>query len=100
MPEADPNLLFNVGKRNRSLVYQNSEVHLSLLNLLLALLLDRRGALNEEYCVRHPVIEGKPDYLKVLVQHLNHPGNEDMKEAWLRWVAGVSDAKGGQGCLF
>jgi len=60
-------------------IYHDEELHALIIYLIFSLILTpQRGTLDDLYCSRHPLQEGKPPVLHFLHFHLNHPSNQTL----------------------
>jgi hypothetical protein len=60
-------------------IYHDDELHALIIFLIFSLILTpQRGTLDDLYCSRHPVHDGKPPVLHFLHFHLNHPANQSL----------------------
>jgi hypothetical protein len=63
-------------ERSMRPIYQDEELHVGMLALIVCLLLTpERGTLDDLYCSQYPLDNGKPNVLFLLSHHLNHPMN-------------------------
>lgn len=68
-------------KRERSFrgIYHDDELHALIIFLIFSLMLTpQRGTLDDLYCTRYPLTDGKPPVLHFLHYHLNHQANQPL----------------------
>lgn len=60
-------------------IYHDDELHALIIFLIFSLILTpQRGTLDNLYCSRYPIADGKPPVLHFLHYHLNHPANQNL----------------------
>ena len=79
-------------------LYQNEELHLLILQCIMALLMTPGGSLSPTYWSRTPAAEGKPNLHNLLYDHLNHERNRHLVPELANRVLEASFAEGGT-CL-
>lgn len=68
---------FYIKERNARPIYQDEDLHVMMLSLILCLLLKpERGILDDLYCSQYPIDNGKQNILFLLHHHLNHNENQ------------------------
>ena len=74
----DPNDLYEQEKGQRG-IYYDDELHTMFIYLIFSLILTpQKGTLDDLYCCRYPIEDGKPPVLHYLHYHLNHPSNQSL----------------------
>jgi hypothetical protein len=74
MDAASMELLYAKGRKFKPL-YSDSDLHLAILELILALMVDPRGDLETLYCAQFPIEQRKHNVPFLLYLHLNHTHN-------------------------
>jgi len=82
MSTADAYLL----ERANRVVYQHSELHAAVLDVILAMLVTRHGTLSPVYADIEPTLNQQRNILFILQLHLNHEANEHILPAVLDHV--------------
>lgn len=71
----DENVIYYSERKLRKL-YDDDELHSLCVSLMLSLIIKTSsGVLEDRYCGKLPIDEGKPNYLHILHYHLNHSSN-------------------------
>lgn len=66
-------------ERNIRGIYHDDELHALIIYLIFCLILTpQRGTLDDLYCSRYPLMDGKPPVLHFLHFHLNHLANQPL----------------------
>jgi hypothetical protein len=92
--------LFYYSERKLRNIYEDDELHVQVLTLMISLLLTpTRGTLDDHYTSQYPVDDGKPNILYIMHFHLNHPSNHHILPALLRKSSEVNPYPAGQRLL-
>lgn len=91
---------FYYSERRLRKIYDDDELHVLVLSLVISLLLTpNRGVLDELYCSQYPINNGKPNILYLLHFHLNHPSNQHILPVLLSKMSEISPYPAGQRLL-
>jgi len=92
--------LFYYSERKLRKIYEDDELHVLVVSLMISLLLTpHRGILDEHYTSQYPVDDGKPNILYIMHFHLNHPSNQHILPLLLSEIAEVNPYPAGQRLL-
>ena len=92
--------LFYYSERKLRKIYEDDELHVLVLSLIISLLLTpSRGTLDEHYTSQYPIDDGKSNVLYIMHFHLNHPSNQHILPLLLQKMAEVNPFPSGQRLL-
>lgn len=83
--------VFYLKERSVRPIYQDDELHVLMLSLMMCLLLKpERGTLDELYCSQFPIQDDNQNILYLLHWHLSHPNNQNIVPSLLKKMEQVS----------
>ena len=92
--------LFYYSERKLRKIYEDDDLHVLVISLMISLLLTpNRGTLDEYYTSQYPINDGKPNILYLMHFHLNHPGNQHILPLLLQKMTEVHPFPAGQRLL-
>ena len=92
--------LFYYSERKLRKIYEDDELHVLVLSLMISLLLTpNRGTLDEHYTSQYPIDDNKPNILYIMHFHLNHPSNQHILPLLLQRMAEINPYPAGQRLL-
>ena len=92
--------LFYYSERKLRKLYEDDELHVLVISLMVTLLLSpNRGTLDEYYTSQYPIDDGKPNILYIMHFHLNHASNQHILPLLLQKMAEVKPFPAGQRLL-